>query len=160
MANLKKAKGTRQEAKAGILNHEAHEEGTRDKGVGNAVPCVPQDNASAPGLPQADAGIKQDDAAPGVPQDDTEMKQDDATTDESADKVLYQFASYPVCPRCGTRDNYASSTQGPIQYRKCRRANCRRSWKVIGVAVRSVPRAGGSSAGWVNGGDDDQAVVG
>jgi rRNA maturation protein Nop10 len=36
----------------------------------------------------------------------------------------YTFEKNPRCPACGSRDSTATSTQGRIQYRKCRRVGC------------------------------------
>lgn len=39
------------------------------------------------------------------------------------------------CPRCGSWDTQARSTQGNVQYRICRRAVCRHSYAVVGRMV-------------------------
>lgn len=41
-------------------------------------------------------------------------------------KPAPEYASLTVsqCPSCGGFETYATSTQGPIQYRKCRRIGC------------------------------------
>lgn len=55
----------------------------------------------------------------------------------STDKVKYWFDTH--CTRCGSVDTVAVSTQGNIQYRKCRAAVCRnagqdgRGFKAIGI---------------------------
>lgn len=51
-------------------------------------------------------------------------------------KVVYEFPGKGrQCPRCKCWDTQARSTQGNVQYRICRRAICRQSYTVIGVAV-------------------------
>lgn len=51
--------------------------------------------------------------------------------DSSQEIASLSGREIPKCPRCDTRDNIAVSTQGRTQYRKCRRAVCRYSFKVI-----------------------------
>ncbi len=47
----------------------------------------------------------------------------------------YAFPTKVRCPRCKTTDNVRVSSEGPVQYRKCRRAHCRWSFKINGERV-------------------------
>ena len=42
-------------------------------------------------------------------------------------KEVYAFPTKSRCPRCGSTDTEATSTQDGIQYRKCKRGIC--NWK-------------------------------
>ena len=48
----------------------------------------------------------------------------------------YVFPTPSKCPRCQTVDTEAYSTQGNIQYRRCRRAICRHRYHVIGTPIK------------------------
>jgi len=50
----------------------------------------------------------------------------------------YSFPSPVKCPRCGATDTEAYSTKGRIQYRRCRRAVCRRNFTVQGEQLRAA----------------------
>jgi hypothetical protein len=49
---------------------------------------------------------------------------------------VYAFPTRSRCPRCGSIDTVARSTQGRTQYRRCRVAICRGAFKVTGVFVK------------------------
>lgn len=48
---------------------------------------------------------------------------------------IYAFPSKCLCPRCGTVENHATSTQRQIQYRQCQRPICRHRWSVLGQRI-------------------------
>lgn len=50
-------------------------------------------------------------------------------------EVAYDFAHGRRCPRCGTLDTEARSTQGDIQYRRCKRGVCRHAYSVVGRPI-------------------------
>lgn len=52
-------------------------------------------------------------------------------------KARYAFPSAGQCPRCGSFDTEAYSTQGKIQYRRCRAAICRWRYSVRGVKIKT-----------------------
>lgn len=53
---------------------------------------------------------------------------------KSEPKVIYDFPRKPRCPgKCKTQNNVATSTQGPVQYRKCMHPICGITFKVTGV---------------------------
>ena len=60
-------------------------------------------------------------------------KPDAAVEKEAA--VKYAFPSKSRCPRCGVLNTVAYTTRGPIQYRQCQRAVCRRKYSVTGTPV-------------------------
>ena len=104
-------------------------EGIREKGKGKKQEAIGNEE----GVPQQTPSPVGDSPLTGGEQDEAGNI---ATSNINLDpKVLYEFPSHPVCPRCGTRDNRAVSTQGQVQYRKCQRATCRWRWKVVGVEV-------------------------
>jgi Zn ribbon nucleic-acid-binding protein len=47
----------------------------------------------------------------------------------------FSFRTVSKCPRCGTTDTQAVSTQGNVQYRTCRRIGCLHHYTVIGQRV-------------------------
>jgi len=49
--------------------------------------------------------------------------------------VIYVFPTKSRCPRCGTTDTVATSTQGAVQYRRCRRGICRHKYAVRGAKI-------------------------
>ena len=49
--------------------------------------------------------------------------------------TVFAFPSRSRCPRCGTVDTVALSTQGDVQYRRCLRAICRKRYAVRGERV-------------------------
>lgn len=55
--------------------------------------------------------------------------------DSEEQKDVWAFPSKSACERCGTLDTQAVSTQENTQYRRCLRAICRHSYKVIGEKV-------------------------
>ena len=48
----------------------------------------------------------------------------------------YVFPTPSKCPRCKTIDTEAYSTNGNIQYRRCRRAVCRHRYSIFGTPVK------------------------
>jgi Zn ribbon nucleic-acid-binding protein len=64
-----------------------------------------------------------------------------ATIDEEAPptaKPVYDFAHGKRCPTCKGTDTIATSTQGDVQYRQCRRVGCRsyrKNYTVVGKEV-------------------------
>ena len=49
----------------------------------------------------------------------------------------FYFARKAICKKCGSDDTYARSTQGPIQYRKCRK--CWNTWALKGEPLPVAP---------------------
>ena len=48
---------------------------------------------------------------------------------------VYAFPTRSRCPRCGSLNTEAYTTQGDIQRRRCRVPVCRRKYHVVGVRV-------------------------
>ena len=62
--------------------------------------------------------------------------------EESTEPPRYAFPSVARCPRCNSADTIVYSTQGNIQYRRCRSQSCAVTsggevcrFKVVGVEV-------------------------
>lgn len=53
----------------------------------------------------------------------------------SSEPTVYDFSHGKRCPRCKTTDTVARSTQGRVQYRRCLRAVCRKTYSVVGRPV-------------------------
>lgn len=47
----------------------------------------------------------------------------------------FSFPTRSRCPRCASTNTIAVSTQGGVQYRKCRSVVCRTSYKVFGDRI-------------------------
>lgn len=57
---------------------------------------------------------------------------------DEARRPVYAFPTRSRCPACGGVETYAVSTQGNVQYRKCRRIGCKhlhRAYVVMGRAI-------------------------
>ena len=63
----------------------------------------------------------------------TETETQDETDDKTPPPVKIKWPDgHTICPRCRVNDTEAYSTKGIIQYRKCRRAICRKTYSVEG----------------------------
>lgn len=51
-------------------------------------------------------------------------------------KPIYSFPTRSICPRCGSSQTQAYSTQGQIQYRKCLSPICRHNYSVRGKRIK------------------------
>ena len=66
---------------------------------------------------------------------EVEVKTTESVEAAEKEEVKYAFPSKSRCPRCGVLDTVAYTTRGPIQYRQCQRAVCRRKYSVTGTPV-------------------------
>lgn len=48
---------------------------------------------------------------------------------------VYAFGTKSRCPRCGSTQTQATSTQGNIQYRQCQMPICRHKYSVFGKKI-------------------------
>lgn len=52
-------------------------------------------------------------------------------------KTQFAFPTKVLCPNCKTTDNRRTGQKGNIQYRRCNRGHCRRSFPVRGKEVKT-----------------------
>jgi hypothetical protein len=70
----------------------------------------------------------------------SQEKAQGATMSRKKKDPEYVFPKNAICPRCKTTDNYVTSTQGQIQYRKCRRGICRERFSVGGRLAKKTKK--------------------
>ena len=58
-------------------------------------------------------------------------------------EVTWAFARKVKCPRCGSGNTQATSTQGRVQYRQCMMAVCRYRFKAYATEVKPAAVASG-----------------
>ena len=80
-------------------------------------------------------GLKAGKAA--VPQEPAEAQAEETPVPERAPAKpkVWAFPTKSRCPRCGSVETEATSTQGELQYRRCTVPVCRRTYVVYGTQV-------------------------
>jgi len=88
------------------------------------------------GLDKEETGV--DAQTPPETEEPTPPETEEPETEEKTTtaKVIWPNG-HTICPRCRVDDTEAYSTKGIIQYRKCRRAICRKNFTVRGKKAKS-----------------------
>ena len=63
------------------------------------------------------------------------VKEDPPGNQGQKRKIKFAFPTRSKCPSCQMTNTIAYSTQGKIQYRKCRRGHCHAKYTVIGTEI-------------------------